>query len=671
MTQCLFFRVLSAEDKGGALARAVAELRAGADRVDGVFAVDPQEFSAIPGTPFAYWASEGVRRLFRELPPFEGQGRTVKVGLQTSDDFRFVRAWWEVAPERIVTGTPDTMPEEFRRQTFAGKRWVPFAKGGEYSPYYADLHLVVNWERDGEEIRNFRDPETGRLASRPQNVEYYFRPGLTWPRRTNGLSFRVLPAGAIFADKGPTAFVHRDDSFALLTLAGVMNSSVFHDLMQLLVARVSLAQSFEVGLVQILRVPPLMPGTEQTVRLADLVLRCIDLKRRIASFNEISHLFVRPALLGFGSESLREAVVRHDAERNAVHTSLTACYRAVNSIVCSLYRLNDQDSSVTSGLPKENGTDHQPDDHDDDFDSNEQDQDATWQAQRGVAELLSYALGCVFGRWDIRYATGARPLPELSDPFAPLPACPPGMLLGPGGLPARPEHVPPDYPIPIQWDGILPDDEGHPQDLIAQVRRVLAVLFPGRDPTEVEAEVCQILGARDLRSWFSNEFFPYHIKQYSRSRRKAPIYWQLRSARKSYSLWLYYHRITGDTLWLALRRYVDPKVEHEQGVLADLRRRLTAARQAGASREERALSRQVERQEALVQELLQFRADLQAVAELGYDPDRDDGVLINIAPLHRLVPWSEASRMWQELQAGKYPWSTMAQRLAARKREGK
>src|SRR5690606_19265472 len=192
MSQCLFIRLVAEDDKETALAAAVQAIREGREQEGVVFAVDPSTFSQVPRSPFAYWASDRIRRLFLELPPFEGEGRTVRVGLQTSDDTRFVRAWWEVAPERIVTGTPETTPEGFRRQTFAGKRWVPFAKGGEYSPYYADLHLVINWERDGEELRAFS-------KSVIRNPDFYFRPGLTWSRRTqSGLSVRSLPAGAIF-----------------------------------------------------------------------------------------------------------------------------------------------------------------------------------------------------------------------------------------------------------------------------------------------------------------------------------------------------------------------------------------------------------------------------------------------------------------------------------------
>lgn len=175
MSRTLFFRLLPREDKGGVLAEAVTAARDGRDLASVTHDVDPTSFRQIPGSPFAYWVSHRVRRLFTELPPFEAEGRTVKQGLATADDFRFVRTWWEVPPERIVTGTPTTTPEEFRRQTFEGKRRVPFAKGGAYSPYYADLHLVVNWERDGEEIKEWgRVRDVARLSqlfsSRPARV---------------------------------------------------------------------------------------------------------------------------------------------------------------------------------------------------------------------------------------------------------------------------------------------------------------------------------------------------------------------------------------------------------------------------------------------------------------------------------------------------------------------
>ena len=259
-----------------------------------------------------------------------------------------------------------------------------------------------------------------------------------------------------------------------------------------------------------------------------------------------------------------------------------------------------------------------------------------------IASLLSYAVGCVFGRWDVRIG-------------------PPGMLVGPDGLPAR--ESPPGYPIRIQWDGVLVDDPGHPADIVARVREVLAYLFADGDPAVIEEEACCILGVRDLREWFCQGFFPFHIKMYSKSRRKAPIYWQLCSERKSYSVWLYYHRLNHDTLFTVLRSYVEPKIQYEEQRWLETKEKLAAARGAGDRREEREAARRAEAQERLLEELSRFRDQLSAVAHAGYDPDHDDGVLLNIAPLHPLVPWKEAEKAWRELRSGRHPLSEMAKNL--------
>lgn len=127
----------------------------------------------------------------------------------------------------------------------------------------------------------------------------------------------------------------------------------------------------------------------------------------------------------------------------------------------------------------------------------------------------------------------------LPEPFDPLPVCSPGMLVGADGLPAT------------------------------------------SNPEAIEREACEILGVKDLRTWLMNKFFPFHIKRYSKSRRKAPIYWQLRSSRQNYSIFLYYHRLTKNTLFNVLRSYVDPKIQYERGKLDELKELLEAAKGRG------------------------------------------------------------------------------------------
>jgi hypothetical protein len=121
----IFIRLLKDADKGRALADAVAHLRAD-EHDDRVYKVRLSELREIPDSPIAYAITPALRRLFTEYPPLEDHGAEVRVGLQTGDDFRFVRAFWEVNPARIA---------RLREETRQGRPWVPLAKGGEYAPY--------------------------------------------------------------------------------------------------------------------------------------------------------------------------------------------------------------------------------------------------------------------------------------------------------------------------------------------------------------------------------------------------------------------------------------------------------------------------------------------------------------------------------------------------------
>jgi hypothetical protein len=193
----VFLRALEAEDKATALLAAIRE-RSGGDHVR--FEVDPREFTDVPRSPFAYWVSEGLRHLFSCLPPFESSERTVKQGLATADDFRFVRAWWEVATHEL------------------GHRWFLFIKGGAFSPFYADVHLVVNWKAGGCELYQANGIPFGSAGAPIRNPNFYFRPGLTWPLRGSTLSVQVVPAECVFSIAGKMAFAREAELPLLLTL---------------------------------------------------------------------------------------------------------------------------------------------------------------------------------------------------------------------------------------------------------------------------------------------------------------------------------------------------------------------------------------------------------------------------------------------------------------------
>lgn len=586
-----FLRLLADDDKVGGLLTACAALRAG-EADARVFEVEPASFRAVPGAPFAYWVSDAVRGLFGRLPPFEGEGRTARVGLQTSDDFRFVRAWWEVKAD----------PE----------RWPGFAKGGAYSPFYADVYLVVNWVGAGSEYWHNRNALGGIRSNiwmlRETADRYFRRPGLTWPRRTtSGLSVRALAEGCIFADKGPSAFIAGDAPELLLALLALVCSGSFAMPVELqLAAADAAARSYEIGIMKKCPIPRL--DAENRGRLGSLGRRAWSLNRTLDTVEETSHAFLlapvlRPRLGDYNPPAIEAELGRIQVE--------------IDEIAFDLYGFSSEDrAAVLQPAGEEGGTEE------DDAEAEE----AALPADEQSA-LLSWAVGVAFGRFDWRLATGERAAAPEPDPFDPLPARSPGML---------PEGAAPFHPHP----GILVDDAGHAHDLARLVEGVLERVEAPAPP--------------DVRRWLRKEFFAFHLQRYSKSRRRAPLYWPLSTTSGSYTLWLYSPELTSQTLYTAVNDFVEPKLKQVSDAVAGLRGK------SGRSREE---EKQFEAMQALEVELHELRDTLLRVAG-DYRPNHDDGVPISAAPLWPLFrhkPWQKLLKeTWTKLEKGDYDWAHLA-----------
>jgi len=672
-----FFKHLADDDKARALAEAVKTLNT-ARAAENLYVVDPEAFRQIPGTPFAYWVSECIRRLFTALPPFEGEWRMVKQGLATADDFRFIRAWWEVP----ATGVG------------MNKRWQLFAKGGAYSPFYADVYLVVKWAKDGAEMKaNVNDQ--GQIRSnvwmlRDTARNFFSRPGITWPRRTQKFGPRILPEGCIFSDKGCSAFDRRNDRVRILGLLSIMASRPFVLLLETqLNAADATARSYEVGIIRTTPVPEL--NREIQDRLASRARRILALKHFLDTVEETSHAFLLTSLQLMPQVALVERASAWVRRVREVEAELVSIQKEIDALAFALYgfRSNDQQAIVWSRDVKslETGVEEQEEPQAGEFSSG-------LSTQNLVAALVNWLVGVVFGRWDVRVALNPSLAPKLPDPFDPLPVCPPGMLVGPDGLPAEPGGIvseeslrarpgantlPPEgtvskptipdskYPLRISWDGILVDDPGfngtqsHRDDIVRRVREVLDFLWGDR-AQEIEQEACDILGVGDLRDYFRKPtgFFQDHLKRYSKSRRKAPIYQPLSTSSGSYTVWLYYHRLTDQTLYAAVNKYLEPKIAETERVLDRLEEELASASGRDATR----LRDRLNEGRTFLGELRDLREELLRVAGLPYKPDLNDGVIINAAPLHklfRLRSWAkETEKVWKKLEKGDYEWAHMA-----------
>jgi hypothetical protein len=270
--------------------------------------------------------------------------------------------------------------------------------------------------------------------------------------------------------------------------------------------------------------------------------------------------------------------------------------------------------------------------------------------------LVSYLVGCAFGRWDVRFATGEKKPPDLASPFAPIAVCPPGMLQTDLGLPANQADVDNAYPIAVPWNGVLVSDEGHPQDIVRAVRSALKVIWP-HEADAVEANICAKLGVNSLGDYFARPggFFSDHLKKYTKSTRKAPIYWSLATPSGSYTLWIYYPRLTHETLYIAINDMVEPKLRLVGSELATLRNKVT-----GKTRDE---EKKYESLLAFERELIELRDALVKIAP-DYYPNQNDGVQISASPLWSVVnfnPWKKVLKdTWVKLEKGSFDWASLA-----------
>jgi hypothetical protein len=587
-----------------------------------LFCLNKSRLLELPQSKMLYSLPASIQSLLKSEDYFEPTIGTARQGMCTFEDARFLRLRWESSPSEIGQG----------------KKWEPLSKGGEFAFYYSDIYLLVLWDGDGREIGEANRRVNGQIAQSRQASEYWRRAGATYSKRSaKGFSVRALPRGCIFGTKGPA--ILSESTVPIPCLIGWLNSR----LIRFLVHVQANAFEFNTGILKTLP----WKSDHRLSALCDSTKMAIEHCRAASSSVETNSCFVK---LPFG-DSLRHTHRRFHIMKMAGESSLSQSMQLWDQTVDVIYGVNSSSVNLEG----------------DDEDQAEDEEDVGDQSislASTTHSVVSYALGSVMGRWDVRLIHSNRTA-RIPDPFDPLPACPPGMLQSDEGLPAT--ETPLGYPIRIDWDGLVADDPEHTGDIARRVREVIEMIWK-EQADAIETEACEILGVKQLREYFRKPgkggFWEDHISRYSKSRRKAPIYWLLQSSKKNYALWLYYHRLDKDLLFKSLLNYVEPKIRLETSRLDTLGTQKAAAGESG--KEAKRLAKEVERQEEFLSELQDFEDKLRRAANLNLEPDLNDGVVLNIAPLWELVPWKEPKKYWDELLEGKYEWSSIGKQLRAK-----
>jgi hypothetical protein len=579
-------------------------------------------FSALPKSVLAFWLPYQILKAYRLESPLAPSHVDARCGLSSSDNFRFYKLRWEVSPYSISRH----------------KRWSFLSNGGPPSPLFRQHSYIVDFENNGAVIRARVKELFGSETRTVINQQYYFRAGFTYGKRTESITIQFMPAGFVFSNEGQAIFPNRlQSSWGVLAY---LNTSLVAWLLNSIAG-----QHKEAGYVGSIPSPP-----DAFLENQQVISATQDNYRLLACKSQAipeSQFFVWP-LVSVGTASF-SPLKEFSSLMRSNNTPFTNRFIEVDQLLEQAMGF-----SVEEALPWSHRV----------WEVASILYDATQDGLiRIVAhDMAGYLVGAVLGRWDIRFATGEKKPPELPEPFDPLPVCSPGMLQGADCLPLT--KAPEGYPLCIDGDGILVDDPDHSDDIVRRVRDALEVIWKERAEA-IEQEACEILGFKELRDYFRKPgkggFWDDHVSRYSKSRRKAPIYWLLQSSKKNYALWLYYHRLDNDLLFKALVNYVEPKIRLEDSRLETLRTQKAAS--GGSGREAKRLGKEVERQEEFLSELRDFEDKLRRAANLHLEPDLNDGVVLNISPLHELVPWKEAKIYWQELLDGKYEWSSIGKQL--------
>ena len=378
---------------------------------------------------------------WQELARKQGQNITsifavAKSGLKAGRVEQFVRLLWEI-------------PENARGTQ---KAWNYFQNGSPYAPYYYPTVWVLRYEPHWGHIKSVS-------SSRITGLEDYWRAGLSYGKRTDFIYCYPMPEGQVFSNEGMAVFPNvAEDRYALMAF---MNSPTCQALMNLLAGqhkahsyfnKMSLLSRFQDG------------------RASELAQTILTKLRSVDSINETSLSFANPFSI-LSSDELNHPITSTVSAVSRAIDEATGCFSKAAVLVAEL--LGDLEPAIAKTPSWV---------------------DLLFEFPIGkhlaALNLLSYGIGVAFGRWDIRYATGEQAAPELPDPFAPLPVCPPGQLQNAQGLPLGKDEVRRmkdegrwTYPIEIPWDGILVDDPNHPLDIEHGVREVIEIIWSAKEKT--------------------------------------------------------------------------------------------------------------------------------------------------------------------------------------------
>ncbi len=547
------------------------------------YSIESSKFYEIGGEPFAYWASDVARNAYKN--PNMDQVAQPRHGLATSDNDRFLKLWHEV----------DINKASIITKCDKNKKWFPMNKGGSFRKWYGNLEWIINYEHDGEELKEYAISLYKCSTRTIQNTKYYFEEGLTWSAlASGGFSVRWSDVGALFGSGGYSAFVSNDKQNYILALLNSKATGAF-------IQFVSPTLNYEVGHIKTI---PVVIDAQRHVQVDELVKNNIDISKCDWDSFEISWDYKHHPFM-LTPDAKKEASYSQWAEDRLQKLSLLSWHYEHWKSECEyrFSKLKENEEELNRifidiyGLQEE----LTPEVEDEDITVRKAD------IQREVKSFISYLIGIVMGRYSIdvsglAYAGGEWDVSKYQS------------------------YQPDD-------DGIVPIyfGVGMEDGLTARIAELVKMIYGEESFKENIDFIAEALGKANNESsmetinrYLNDGFYADHLKIYQ----KRPIYWLFSSGKnKGFKCLVYMHRYNKDTLARINAKYYLPESTRQKIELGDIEERIKVAEGKERIRLEKSRAKLFDR----YNETIEYGQVLDHMANKYIDIDLDDGVKVNYA----------------------------------------
>ena len=542
------------------------------------------DFEKIPGSPIAYWVSDRVNEIF-ETSKKLGEISEPRQGLATGNNDSFMRNWAEVSFDNIGFQYVDR-----DSALDSNLKWFPYNKGGEFQKWYGNQDYLVNWENDGVEIQNFFD-EKGKLRSRPQNKDYYFKESISWTLLSSSyFAIRTFPKGFIFDVNGMSLFIDKD---YFKFIASFLSTKLAFYFLKI----INPTLAFQVGNIKAL--PIIFNKEESTKQQIDsLTQECIDISKEEWDSRETSWDFSKNELLKHKLDSKIETAYNNYCQVwSEKFYKLHANEEELNRLFIDIYELSDEltpdvDLKDITILKSESIINDRG--------------ELEFKADEIMKQFISYAVGVMFGRYSLDKD---------------------GLQIANLGSETLVSQMADETKVsfPIDDDNVIPvlEDDYFSDDIASRVINFVKTTFGAQNLSENINFIEKCLG-KTIRAYMVKDFYEDHIKRY----KKRPIYWMVSSPKKGFMSLSYMHRYTNDLFARVQNNYLREYITKLEGTKDILKQIIVD--ESASSKDKKDADKKIKDIENKLKELISFDRDvLTSFAQNRVDIDLDDGVKVN------------------------------------------